>query len=190
MIINKDNINWENIQTGVDKYSWIIKFVESAKLNGIDLAKEIEFKKKFNGFYRIRQKSEKFYNFYYFLFNSKLKTYINFEDILEQLYQVDKKFESSFSSKLLHSVNPSLPIWDSIVLKKLQLKIPYQKNLKKNEKKEMIVELYRNISIFYENFLKTKEGKDLLELFDSKIQERGYKISSIKKIDFIIWQTR
>jgi hypothetical protein len=43
-------------------------------------------------------------------------------DILESLYLVEKKLESPFSSKLLHLIHPNLPIWDSIVMKRLNLR--------------------------------------------------------------------
>jgi hypothetical protein len=39
MIINKDNINWGKIQEGVEKYIWIMNFIEKAKLKNYDLSK-------------------------------------------------------------------------------------------------------------------------------------------------------
>lgn len=57
MIINKDNINWGKIQEGVEKYIWIMNFIEKAKLKNYDLSKESEFRKKFNGFLKNKTKT-------------------------------------------------------------------------------------------------------------------------------------
>jgi hypothetical protein len=189
MIIDQKNINWTNIQSGVIKYTWIMEFIEKAKLNNIDITIEKEFRKKFNGFYRIRQKPEKFYNKYYILLNSNLKATSEFIEVLEQLYTVEERLESSFSSKLLHTINPNLPIWDSIVMKRLNLKTTfYSKDIE--IKKENIVAQYQKLSTFFNDFILTKEGKELINLFDEKIVIQDYDLTPLKKIDFIIWQTR
>jgi uncharacterized membrane protein YgaE (UPF0421/DUF939 family) len=189
MIIDRNKINWTKIQSGVKKYTWIMKFIEKAKENNNDLTKEKEFRKTFNGFYRIRQKPEQFYNKYYFLLNANLKSPLNFINILENLYSVEQRLESSFSSKLLHTINPDLPIWDSIVMEKLKLKTTfYSKEIKK--KKEQIITQYQNLSDFFNKFIITPEGQELINLFDDKIDTQDYNITPLKKIDFIIWQTR
>ena len=189
MIIDQKNINWTNIQSGVIKYTWIMEFIEKAKLNNIDLTIEKEFRTKFNGFYRIRQKPEEFYNQYYLLLNSNLKSTPEFINILENLYTIEQRLESSFSSKLLHSINPNLPIWDSIVMQKLNLKTTfYPKDIIK--KKENIVNQYQRLSVFFNDFLLTQESQQLINLFDKKINTQNYNITPLKKIDFIIWQTR
>lgn len=189
MIVNQNKINWGNIQIGVEKYIWIMKFIEDAKLMNIDVSKDIKFRTKFNGFYRIRQKPEKFYNKYYKLLNSNLKGTPEFIEVLEELYTVEERLESSFSSKLLHTINPNLPIWDSIVMKKLNLKtIFYSKNIE--IKKENIIAQYQKLSTFFNDFILTKEGKELINLFDEKNIVQDYNLTPLKKIDFIIWQTR
>lgn len=166
-----------------------MKFIEDAKLKNIDLSIDIKFRTKFNGFYRIRQKPEKFYNKYYTLLNSSLKASPEFIEVLEQLYSVEERLESSFTSKLLHTINPNLPIWDSIVMKNLNLKTTfYSKDIE--IKKENIVTQYQKLSTFFNDFILTKEGKNLINLFDEKIITQDLNITPLKKIDFIIWQTR
>jgi hypothetical protein len=189
MIIDQKKINWTKIQSGVDKYKWIMEFIEKAKKNNIDLTKEEEFRKKFNGFYRIRQKPEKFYNKYYLLLNTNLKSPPAFINILEQLYTIEKRLENSFSSKLLHTINPNLPIWDKIVMNGLKLKTTfYSKDIKK--KKKDIVSEYEKLNKFFDDFLLTLECQELIKLFDEKIDTKKFKLTPLKKIDFIIWQTR
>jgi hypothetical protein len=166
-----------------------MEFIEKAKTNNIDLSKDMKFRTKFNGFYRIRQKPEKFYDKYYELLNSNLKANPEFIEVLEKLYTVEERFENSFSSKLLHTINPNLPIWDSIVMKKLNLKTTfYFKSIQ--IKKENIVAQYQKLSTFFNDFILTKDGKELIDLFDEKIIIQDYNLTPLKKIDFIIWQTR
>ena len=189
MIINKSNINWDNIQKGVDKYLWIMKYIDDAILKNKDISKDEEFRKKFTGFYVMGRKIEKYYDFYYSLLNSKIRSGSTFSEILNQLYTVQNNFESSFSSKLLHSINPNLPIWDSIVMNNLDLVIKkYSKE--PVEKKKQIIKQYEELSKFYDQFIISQEGRELIILFDEKIQVIDYNITPVKKIDFIIWQTR
>jgi hypothetical protein len=189
MIIDQNKINWGNIQEGVSKYIWIMKYIDDAKLKNKDISKDEVFRKKFNGFYVMGRKTEKYYDFYYTLLNTKIRNNSNFLEILEQLYTIQNNFESSFSSKLLHTMNPNFPIWDSIVMQNLDLIIKkYPKD--STEKKEAIIKQYEKLSNFYVKFILTPEGQVLINLFDDKIDTQDYNITPLKKIDFIIWQTR
>lgn len=57
-------------------------------------------------------------------------------------------------------------------------------------KKDKIYAQYQKLNNFYNEFLLTQEGQSLIKLFDNKINTEGYMVTPIKKIDFIIWQTR
>ena len=58
------------------------------------------------------------------------------------------------------------------------------------KKKENIVNQYQRLSVFFNDFLLTQECQQLINLFDKKINTQNYNITPLKKIDFIIWQTR
>ena len=51
--------------------------------------------------------------------------------ILNEIYQKTGNIEGSFTSKLLATINPNLPIWDQYVLKNIGLKV---KETSKEEK--------------------------------------------------------
>jgi hypothetical protein len=86
-------------------------------------------------------------------------------------------------------MNPNFPIWDSIVMQNLDLIIKkYPKD--STEKKEAIIKQYEKLSNFYVKFILTPEGQVLINLFDDKIDTQDYNITPLKKIDFLIWQTR
>jgi hypothetical protein len=189
MIIDKNKIIWINIQSGVVKYKQIMEFIENTRLENSDLSINESFRKNYNNFYVMMKKPKIYYDFYYSLLNTKKSISTNFTEILEELYTVQNHFESSFSSKLLHSINPNFPIWDKIVMEKLDLIIKvYPKNAK--EKKETIIKQYEKLSNFYDKFLISSEGRGLISRFDDMIDTKDFEITPLKKIDFIIWQTR
>jgi hypothetical protein len=74
-------------------------------------------------------------------------------------------------------------------MEKLDLIIKvYPKNAK--EKKETIIKQYEKLSNFYDKFLISSEGRGLISRFDDMIDTKDFEITPLKKIDFIIWQTR
>jgi hypothetical protein len=64
----------------------------------------------------------------------------------------------------------------------------YSKDIKK--KKKDIISEYEKLNKFFDDFLLTLECQELIKLFDEKIDTKEFKITPLKKIDFIIWQTR
>lgn len=181
MICSLKNTNWEKIKVGVEKYLWIMETVKK-----VNVQKNKEFQRKFNGFYRIRQRSELFYKVLYFYLEKNKNKKISFEETLDFLLKKTNHFEPSFSSKIMATVNPVFPIWDSEVLKRLELSRPNDNN--KKIKFEKIVKVYEDIINWYGVFLKTKEAKNMIKEFNKKIGLLN--ITDIKKIDFILWQTR
>ena len=116
-----------------------------------------------------------------------------FEETLRRLKTKSGRIEASFSSKLLSTVNPNIAVWDSNVLSHLDnVKAPY--SIKDKEKQiQKTVETYKNL-INAINDLKNNEGKEYIKIFDKTISdaklESNYplsKITSTKKIDFVLW---
>lgn len=113
------------VQPGLQKYLHIRNLIYN-----VDVSKSAEFKQAFNGFYRMRQRSQLFYDtFYRFMEENKYQS-PTFERTMNFLFEKLGRVEASFSSKLVATINPELPIWDSIVLKNLGKKAPayYRKN--------------------------------------------------------------
>jgi len=168
------------IKVGLDKYKYLIQHIHL-----LDVSQDEQFQKKYNGFFRLRQKSKDFYAEYYqFMQNHKNKN-ITFEVILKHFYDKFNSVEASFSSKLLSIINPDMPVWDEFVLKNLNLKKP---STYSQERIQKTINLYSEICRWYNDFLKTDEAKQWIKLFDD--QYPNYKISDVKKIDLILWQIR
>lgn len=144
------------------------------------------FQKKYNAFYRVRR-NEGWRKEYYriFEFYSKRKN-VSFGEILLRLQQATGQIEASFASKMLATLNTNMPIWDSNVLKVLQLSL--KGNVPELKMSNAVV-LYDRICRWYKEFLQTIVAKELLQRFDKEFPE--YKsLSDVKKIDFILWASK
>ena len=145
-----------------------------------------DFQRKYNRFYRVRQRKKEFYDIYYRLMEDlKGKNLVLFSGVLNYLHERLGRYEPSFSSKLVATHKPNMPIWDSSVLKNTGFKSP---PYNANDRLKKIVKVYDGIVGWHKNYLKTDEGKMIIETFDQIIKESS--ITDLKKIDFVLWQTR
>ena len=167
----------DRVEIGITKYNWIMHRVHEA-----DVSADAEFQKFYNGFYRMRQRPADFYKAYYaFLEKNKDNLSLTFEDILTYLYKETGSIHASFSSKLLATVNPNMPIWDKFVLQNLGLRTPYHYE---KDRLQKTIHLYQCICDWY----KTDQAKEKLREFNELFPNTD--ISDVKKIDFVLWATR
>ena len=167
----------EKITVGLTKYCTIM-----GKLYTTDVSIDREFQKLYNGYYRIRQRPQSFYSCYYnFLEENKHNFSLTFEQVLHYLLRNTGCIHASFSSKLLATVRPELPVWDKHVLHNLNLKPPSYSS--KNRFEETVA-LYQQIC----NWYKTDLALEKVAEFDKYFH--NVPISDTKKVDFILWQTR
>lgn len=168
----------------------------------LDLTKNIsidaDFQKNFTNYYRVRRDANWLQQFYNFFENNKNNKKITFEEILRYLSNVEHKVkqtakhpngkaktvEASFASKMLVTINPNHPIWDSQVLRYLNIKI--NDALNHDDKIEECVKIYQEIEKEIDAFRITAKGKRCLELFD-KAFPSCQNFSDFKKIDFYLW---
>lgn len=78
------------------------------------------------------------------------------------------------------------PIWDRYVARNLNM---HPKGAAKEEKLKHTIMLYAGMETWYADFLKTEKGKECIREFDRVLPDYK-KISSIKKIDSILWSIR
>lgn len=143
-----------------------------------------EYRKKFAGYYRMRFVSQSYRDAFFTLFE-QIKTHpsVSFEEVATQLYQVDYKHEFSFITKMLHTINPTRPIYDSQVDAALQIHRTYQANFSK--RLEQDAKILNEISRYYQDLKSAPQITDILTTFDQLVPM--YKISTEKKLDFILW---
>ena len=157
------------------------------QFSAVSVAENKTFQKTFTAFYRLRRDDE-WRHYYFSLFEEykKRKDVPSFGEIQLRLFQHCGQVESSFSSKMLATLDPNMPIWDSYILKNLGLNI---NGRTKEERLSYAVVLYGSICNWYTDFLKTDEAKEMLELFNETFPEFNH-FTTVKKIDFILWAMR
>lgn len=159
----------------------IIRYDEIMKMR--DNPYDRDFQKKYDAFYRVRRNAE--WREVYFDVMARYRKIDNltFKVILDELYHHTKQIEASFTSKLLATINPDNPIWDSKILSILRLEL--DKDASKSKLENTVV-LYEKIKEWYKNFLLTDSAKGWLEAFNQAFPEfEGF--TPTKKIDFILW---
>lgn len=165
---------------GFDKYKQIMETVRTT-----DVSIDPDFQRTFNAFYRVRRNAE-WRKQYYDLFETSKDRNPSFESIVRTMYETTGNIEASFSSKMIATINPDMPIWDRYVVQNLCLKY---KGKTKEDQLKSAVDLYDQIVSWYESFLQTENGMECLTEFNRILP--GYVwMSDVKKIDFYLWSIR
>ncbi|RYF46595.1 MAG: hypothetical protein EOO39_49540 [Cytophagaceae bacterium] len=176
----------EKMRTGLDKYLVIQKHFSA--LAGQPLKDDLTFRTKVNGFYRIRQKPASWYDTFYTLLDESRSTNPDFAIILCQLYDTTKRFEPSFASKLLATIDPQMPVIDSVVLNHLNVKLPVKKAENYQERHNAVCALHSDMSRCYADYLASEQGQRLITKFRQTYPKAD--ISTVKMLDLVLWQTR
>lgn len=101
---------------GIDKYNHIM-----ANIQKTDVYKDQEFRRIYCSYYGLNRNTsidfqEKYFG--YMQDNKNDKT-LNYKDVIRGLYKITKRVDYSFSSKLLHTINPDMPILDKHLMRLL-----------------------------------------------------------------------
>ena len=164
----------------------------------VNVSKDSEFQRKYNRFFGVRQRNEKFYDKYYkYMQRNKNNKKLTFEKVLR--YISDKKtkrkmVEASFASKMLAIIDVKKPVLDKFVVKNLKdyenidIKTASPSDFEKRIQRK--VTAYKKICNWYDNLLEPARKKKWIELFDKSFPEFKNKITDVKKIDLILWKIR
>lgn len=106
------------VAIGLNKYLWL-----QTNRDASDLRSNPQYKRRFNHFYRVRRGKE-WQDHFYSLLETKKGKRVCFSEVLDAMYLATNRYEASFASKLLATVEPSMPVIDSIVLRNLNLRLP------------------------------------------------------------------
>ena len=163
----------------------ITKYLEiNSDVYNVNVSKDTSVQKRFNYFYKLRQKPADWHGHYYRVFESIKKRIINKNDnisielVLGEIYSKTKTIEFSFSSKMLHTLLPSkYPIYDSRVKKALDLE-----DLDGDGYLDKISSASR---IYDELIKKYKELGCIADIFDKVLPNTC--LTRIKKIDTMLY---
>ncbi len=165
---------------GLPDYAYIMQTFQN-----VDISKDPDFQRHFDHFYRIRR-NEKWRKEYYRLFEESKNKSVTFEDILYKIKdRTDGRIEASFASKMLATIDSDMPIWDSRVLSALHLRLTGKSE---TEKMNNAVDIYSEMTSWYQEYLSTKEAQQNIKVFDTYLPEYAW-ISNVKKIDYMLWES-
>ena len=150
-----------------------------------DVSTDRDFQRAFNGFFVMRSKKSEYYDTFYSFMEQKKDKGASFEETLECLREAGGQLEISFSSKLIHIINPKRPIWDNnVAVQHFGMKMPSY-NLDGVARFNEAVRVYHEYcSRFYE-YLDSSDGQAAIRMFDNQYPHTGF--TDAKKIDFLMW---
>ena len=166
---------------GITQYLEIMELLPE-----VNVADNREFQRKFNAFYRVRQRSREWYLTYFACMQRHKGSKPAFNDVLDDLYRSTGRYEPSFSSKLVATLDPEQPVWDVWVLTNTGITVPSYASKSKVERARAA---YAVIQAWYQQFLNSKDGEIVVRVFDGIVPEHA-NITNLKKVDFVLWQTR
>lgn len=178
----------KNVSVAITKAKpGIEKYLALMDLHGkVNATTDVAFQRAYNGFYRMRQRPASFYQAYYTLMEQLRGSKPTFDYVLDTLHAATGRFEPSFSSKMVATLNPDKPIWDKFVLLNLGMVPPasYRRTRIDETKK-----CYAAIEGWFQTFLSSAEGANWIKQFDQLVPSHT-KFTDTKKVDLILWQTR
>lgn len=171
----------EKIQSGIKKYQYLRQ-----QLFATDVSINQDFQRTFNGFFRMGRRTQAYYNDYYCYLQQHKKMGISFADALTYLYSKHGRLEMSFVSKMVALVEPTFPIWDSVVTKGHFGIIAPNANVKNRLQKG--IEKYEQYRYCYDTYMQSDEAIKKIAEFDTLFPKTD--ITDVKKLDFMLWQER
>jgi hypothetical protein len=156
-----------------------------------NVATDMDFQKRYVEFYKLKRYSKEFRARYFsFMEKNKGNTALCFETIAAHLRDINSTVEASFSSKLLHTINPHFPAWDKWIGQATGISIPPSKNKDKKEQFETAVKRYGLLTAWFKDYIAGEPGKQALCRFDEYFPRYQTRITAVKKVELILWQMR
>lgn len=172
-----DNVSSESVAV----YLWLRNEYKKKKRDDI-------FEFVFKSYYQLNHGGlgDSLKNKYFELLNKKVS---NLELILNSLYKISslknkKTIQFSFTTKLLHTLDDRLPIYDHEVGIVTGLTV---RGVSKRKKIESAKEIYIKLENLYFELLKNNNIKKVIKRFRKKFKLSYNQISDQKVLDFILW---
>jgi hypothetical protein len=163
------------------RYAYTIRSVRS-----LNVAEDQEYQRTFNGLYMVRRNALWRSKFFALLEACKTNGDPEFSTVLDQVFRETGRIEASFASKLVATIDPGLPVYDSIV--RINLGLP-QRSSHSSGRIELLMADYATIQDHSMEQTQSHKFRDLRRTFDDSFPEfRDF--SDTKVLDLMIWQVR
>jgi len=165
----------------LERYFYIKKEYEKGNVKN-----NLEFQKTYKKFYVMRFLVQRFFKEYFIILSNRET---DLRKILDILYTIPRKngtkaIHFSFVTKLLHTKNNDLPIYDSLVGEAFGLKVIGHN---KEDKINSCIKIYDKLKRYYKKLLTNERIKKIILDFRKNFNCGKEKISDTKVLDFIIW---
>lgn len=167
------------IAVGLTKYTWLQNEVLVR-----DVSRDIEYRKRFGGFYRVRRNA-KWRDAFFGILERAKSAPVSFGDTLRALHAETGRVEASFASKLVATLDAAQPVIDSVVFRNLGLKLPTGTAAQRFSE---IQDLHQGLSEIYSRYLASDDGRNLVQQFRASYPSAD--VSETKMLDLILWQSR
>lgn len=150
-----------------------------------DVSVDRDFQRTFNDFFVMRSRESRYYDSFYTFLEQKKDKGTSFEETLDFLKEASGRLEISFSSKLIHVINPNRPIWDNnVAVQHFGMKLPGY-NVDSSTRQREVVKLYHEYCSRFHEYMDSSEGQTVIRLFNEKYPHTGF--TDTKKVDFLMW---
>ena len=170
---------WPHVGVGLQQYEWLQARVAAEG----DFAQDPEFRRHFNRFYRVRRDPQ-WRDSFYGLMRRGRRDPLEFRAVLDALHTVTNRYEASFASKLVATLDPSKPVIDRFVLKNTGLRLPAPAAANRAER---ICQVYEELISGFSAFLNSEPGHYLVDQFKRTYPDAT--VTNVKMLDLVLWQT-
>ena len=170
-------------------YAWL-----RDNLLKVDVVSNQKYRNKFQHFYTFYNENDELIRdkdwldiFFSILQREKCNTDVSFSNVLCEIEGDTGRIETSFSSKLIATINPEMPVYDSQIRESLGLRNP--SSFTRDERIEIAEEVYCELQEKTLEIISLDGFNELKRSFDEIFPEyRGF--TDIKKLDLFLWQNR
>lgn len=173
-------------------------YLKTLELRNTDISTDSDYQKNFNSYYRVRRDKKWLKEYYNYMEAHKNDDDLSFEDVLRFLSSIPHKvkktgsnpsgistsIEASFASKMLATIHPNHPVWDSQVVRALD--IPLNPYLSGEAKIQAYIQAYTQLTDDIGAFINTPEGAACIAEFDATFPNHTH-LNPFKKIDYYLW---
>lgn len=165
---------------GLRQYEWLQSRVAAQR----DFDEDPTFRRAFNRFYRVRR-GRAWQDTFYGLMRRAKSEGPEFSAVLNALQRATNRYEASFASKLVATLDPSKPVIDAFVLRNVGLRLPTHSAANRADR---ICEVYEQLISAFAEFLNGERGCYLISAFRRAYPDAT--ITNVKMLDLVLWQTR
>lgn len=190
LLLKSGVIQAPKLAKGIEQYSAIQSDVSNVRNYALDT----KFQDRFRAFYRLRGGPE-WRRVFFEIMHLHRRTPLSFDEALGAMANRLRRCEASFSSKLVATLNPELPVVDALVLRVMRKHL-MERGFDNGEWKllragsleirlERAIKVYNCLVLTMARILEVPRCGELINLFDSS--HPGHPLTNIKKLDLMLW---